>query len=356
MAVSIMELSPAALAALSVKRLSKVSLKDISRYFYLHKNTHLGVIYSYTNKIDGRRYIGQTRSPRSRDHSHRYYSLKTEARGCPHLPFNAELINYGIDYFEYNVLKICYAQTDRALRTSLDYFEERLIRRFRAINPLYGYNLLQGGVAGNTGKRCLSSIPVIQYDKNGNFIKEFGSVCDVERELSICKVGIYAVLKKKQRTAGGFLWTKKGESLDPANIVHANRGIIHRYTIDGEYVDTFHSISGAARAVKGNMWNIQECAKPPHCFSAYGYRWSRIKHERLDSPPPVSKIEIHAYNSDGLYVTSYDSIAAALRAQKLNRSDLPYKDTWRKAGGYYWRTFKADRIEIPTSNRKGYGK
>jgi hypothetical protein len=71
MAVSISDLSPVNLAMLSVEELSTASLKSISDYFRFHKADHLGIIYSYTNLCDGRKYIGQTRSPKSRNHSHR---------------------------------------------------------------------------------------------------------------------------------------------------------------------------------------------------------------------------------------------------------------------------------------------
>jgi len=49
---------------------------------------------------------------------------------------------------------------------------------------------------------------IIQYDKNGNFIKEWGSIIDVEIELGICRTAISSVCRHKPHcyTAGGFRW------------------------------------------------------------------------------------------------------------------------------------------------------
>lgn len=55
------------------------------------------------------------------------------------------------------------------------------------------------------------SIPVLQFDKQGNFIKEWPSMTEVERQLNIahnsiarCCLGRYG-----RKTAGGFVWQYK---------------------------------------------------------------------------------------------------------------------------------------------------
>lgn len=57
------------------------------------------------------------------------------------------------------------------------------------------------------------SIPVMQFDKEGNFIKEWSSMIEVERQLGIahnsiakCCLGRYG-----RKTAGGFTWKYKKE-------------------------------------------------------------------------------------------------------------------------------------------------
>lgn len=48
-----------------------------------------------------------------------------------------------------------------------------------------------------------------QFDINGNFIKEWPSAREVERELKILSSAISCCLKKKTKTSGGYIWKYK---------------------------------------------------------------------------------------------------------------------------------------------------
>ena len=52
---------------------------------------------------------------------------------------------------------------------------------------------------------------ILQYDLDGNFIKEWSSSMEVERELSISHGNIGSVCTGKRKSAGGFIWKHKGE-------------------------------------------------------------------------------------------------------------------------------------------------
>lgn len=57
-----------------------------------------------------------------------------------------------------------------------------------------------------TGIECPNSIKVNQYDLQNNFIKQWDSLRDVQRELNIFAVGISRCCKGKQKTAGNYKW------------------------------------------------------------------------------------------------------------------------------------------------------
>lgn len=61
------------------------------------------------------------------------------------------------------------------------------------------------------GKNNPFSIPILQFDKNGNFIKEWASTMDVQRELHINHSNIIKCCKSKLKTTGGFIWKYKEE-------------------------------------------------------------------------------------------------------------------------------------------------
>ncbi len=51
--------------------------------------------------------------------------------------------------------------------------------------------------------------PVIQHDLDGNFINEYKSIIEAERQTKIRNTNICACVKGKTRTAGGFIWKYK---------------------------------------------------------------------------------------------------------------------------------------------------
>lgn len=57
-----------------------------------------------------------------------------------------------------------------------------------------------------TIRKTLSK-PIIQYNKDGSFIKEYPSIKDAKRETGICS--IMDNLRNRQRTAGGYIWKYK---------------------------------------------------------------------------------------------------------------------------------------------------
>ena len=75
-------------------------------------------------------------------------------------------------------------------------------------NPMYG-----GGEKhpsyGKFGKDNPTSKPIIQMDRQGNFLSEFECLLDAERKLGICNQNVSKVLRGIRKTAGSFKWKYK---------------------------------------------------------------------------------------------------------------------------------------------------
>lgn len=58
--------------------------------------------------------------------------------------------------------------------------------------------------------------PILQFDKEGNFIKEWNSAISVEKELHIFNSNICNCLKGRTNTAGGYVWRykEKGDEMN----------------------------------------------------------------------------------------------------------------------------------------------
>lgn len=61
---------------------------------------------------------------------------------------------------------------------------------------------------GKIGEKHHNSKPILQYSKDGTFIREWASMADVQRELGISEGDISNVCARKpnHKTAGGYVW------------------------------------------------------------------------------------------------------------------------------------------------------
>lgn len=77
----------------------------------------------------------------------------------------------------------------------------------------YQYNNTYGTVGVRKAKKLknnnCASKPILQFDINGNFIKEWISAALVEKELNIKKPNICKCCKGERNSAGGYIWKYK---------------------------------------------------------------------------------------------------------------------------------------------------
>ena len=65
-----------------------------------------------------------------------------------------------------------------------------------------------GKIYGNIGGKK-KAIPILQFSKDGEFIKEWQSAKEAQRQLGIFQSNICDCCKGKRKTAGGFMWRYK---------------------------------------------------------------------------------------------------------------------------------------------------
>ena len=216
-------------------------------------------VYMHTNKINGKKYIGQTcQKPESR-----WGADGKKYRTSTHF-WNA-IQKYGWNNFEHDVL-----YENLSLQEANEK-ERELIAKYNTTDMSFGYNLEYGGINGfhsdetkekisnahkgktfskehlknlskahkgrnmgqnnpNYGKKPSeetlrkmsdakkdiyngtgnpNSKCVLQYDLSGNFIKEWEYISLASEELGICLSSIGQCCRGKQRKAGGYIWRFK---------------------------------------------------------------------------------------------------------------------------------------------------
>ena len=105
-------------------------------------------IYCYTNKTNGKKYIGQTNNLSRRRKQHLQDSIHEHSghEVSHNLPFHAAIRKYGIDNFDFEVLRTIDTEDWSIVNT----LESNYIKEYNSIAP-NGYNLQAQGVT-NPGK------------------------------------------------------------------------------------------------------------------------------------------------------------------------------------------------------------
>lgn len=130
-------------------------------------------IYKYTNKINGKIYIGQTNDLQKRFNGHKSEAFNIKSNGY-YLPFHCAIRKYGMNNFSYEVLE------EIADGESKDFINDReiyFIEHFHSLTTENGYNLTKGG--DGCSKPPLTYLEKLQRSKlfTGEEIK------DIQRRL-----------------------------------------------------------------------------------------------------------------------------------------------------------------------------
>ena len=172
-----------------------------------------GIIYKITNKINGKVYIGQTTQEFNMRYCRKGVGLERvyqyhNSHKIYGWGYNKHLLDsfnkYGLDNFDLDIY-FDYAFSEKELNVK----EKTYIKLYNSFKNGYNQNLGgegQSGFEGLMGSKTSYSKPVIQLDKQGNFIKRWECLAQIERELGINRSKTSLVCNKKRKSAGGYIW------------------------------------------------------------------------------------------------------------------------------------------------------
>lgn len=208
-----------------------------------------------------------------------------------------------------------------------------------------------GFVLSEEHKKHLSKIhskPVLQYDSDGTFIKEWESAVVASKETGILRSDITSCCNNKIKTCGGFIWKHKKDELKHEDIdkhkpFYYQCKPINQYSIDGKFIRKYKSIKEAV--LENNFNNKSGLSNIHYCCSgkiktAYGYIW-KYDGEELILENHKSKINksVIQYSKNNDLIKIYKSVKEASNENKINISSIIKccKGQLKTAGGYIWR-------------------
>ena len=125
----------------------------------------------------------------------------------------------------------------------------------------YSYDFKKHSIEGRNELGQVAPVPVIQYDINGNFIREYPSMTEAAIAMNGNTTTIGYCCNGRNQRAYGYMWRRKG---DPAPKPYQNRNKreVLQLTLDGKLVREYHSLREASEIFNGDKrkWtSIWEC-------------------------------------------------------------------------------------------------
>ena len=193
-----------------------------------------GIIYRWTNKKNGKKYVGQTIHP-----DKRYQQHKRGEKADIQI-IDRAILKYGAENFDYTVLLTIHADTREELRGLLDEAEIALIRLEQSYYKTgLGYNMTLGGLS------------------RGNFEHTEETKIKLSRIMKGKKLSEAA----KRNIAEGHRGLKFTE-LHKASLQKAHKADmkhVRQFTADGVLVAEYDSIKAAERTTGINRGGISAC-------------------------------------------------------------------------------------------------
>jgi group I intron endonuclease len=269
-----------------------------------------GIIYLIINKINDKKYVGQTRQLLNKRWSYHI----TESKTYRDRPLYKAMNKYGIDNFNIRILEEC----------DVEKLNEREIWWINFFDSyLYGYNATTGGDYFEHSEETKKKISATMSEVNRS-----------DEWVSNVSKGLKNKLEKGEKW-GFMLCENKGGA-------HAKRKIQGVNIITNEIVE-FDSLREAAKKIKGNekyAGNIGNSIK--NNWTAYGYKWTKIDNR------PIKKPIIGYDKKTGDLVYEFESANKAsltIRGKKgtglLKSLKNPGRFSWM---GCYW--YYKDQISL----------
>lgn len=295
-----------------------------------------GWIYLHTNKINQKKYVGQTRrkDPRDRWQKGKGY-LKNQQI------FGNAIKSYGWNgfYHEAFVCPIIY----------LNQVEKHFVDFLKSTDTSFGYNGKEGGEAGRfTSENVLVAID--QYDQEGSFLKGWSRISDAAEELGIDGSQLSAAVKNDLHFACGFLWVLKGYPAPEPYIPQQRK--VSCYKLTGEHLYDCDSLSIASKKTGVTVQNIHNCCVGLR-KSANGFMFCYLGEE------PPTKYEnkvyrkVNQFDLNGNLIKTWNKISDICKEYETNSANICDCCNKKKKThlGYIWR-YADDNEPITVEDNK----
>lgn len=273
------------------------------------------IIYLYTNIINNKVYVGQTFNENTRYSAHKNSPKHIGQKNVFRSYFHEAIAKYGFENFKYEVL-YSFEYEDLHIdlvKKILDDIEIFLIKKFNSNNPEYGYNLTEGG-GGTVGFKMSE-----EHKKK-----------------------ISETLKSKN-----MHWNENQRNAIKNRKIpehHSGKKVL-KYTLEGNFLEEYNSLSFAAESVNGNFRSLSAALKRDRNKGLYkNFYWIYKESDEIPNYIEIPKKEIRCtkkvkqYSLAGTLIKEWDSMSdiAISQGKTLSAISDGIKRNPNKYLGYKW--------------------
>jgi group I intron endonuclease len=197
------------------------------------------IIYKAENKVTSGVYIGITSKSietRKKDH------IKKSKKGKSYA-FQQAIATYGPEAFKWE--QVDYATTIDELAEK----EKAYILKYNSKEG--GYNLSVGGDVQKS---------VYQYNiSTGVLVNKFSNLTDAGATVNLTKQDLSKVCLSVNKVSNGFVWSYS--STFPIHINDNRRKVVQQFSLEGEFINEFKSVSEASKLTGCNKTSIAKVCR-----------------------------------------------------------------------------------------------
>ena len=295
-----------------------------------------GFIYCIENKINGKKYVGQTsRTVEIRIREH--FSAKDK------LPIHCAIAKYGVENFNITELEKLSNISFDALLEELNKYEMYYIQNFDSKNN--GYNCTLGG---NDITHMNELSPVLMYDLNGVYINRFESIRQACGSTGYNSSSISTACSKyKDYIRTGchiFRYEDNPLTEEDAENIRLKYPKIYQFDFDGNLLNTFDTLVEAKNYMKSIGVSVSNdnigYASVNHNKSCGGYIWRRYPDtfDTYELPTRISKQVEQRDMYSGELIAIYEHCADASRKTGFAECAINSccNNNALQSNGFYW--------------------
>lgn len=268
-----------------------------------------GYIYLITNKINDKKYVGQTTT--TIEHRMTQHFSKTRKIQCRAL--HGAIKKYGRDNFDIKELEILSCDTKETLVEKLNEKEISYIKEYHSHVNEHGYNISEGGFSHSCIGRAVDV-----YDIDGQFIQSFDSMSEASR---FYNVAVHVVNGMCDGTScrsriTDYIFRYKGEPFDKYDTSYIIGGAktVYQFDLDGNFIAQHKSLLDAEKSVNPNYNSTSGSdigASIKNNKTSRGYVWSYDKEFRFNPEEYRNWSAVDQYSMNGEFLNTYNSLTEA---------------------------------------------